>query len=123
MTHTDCGLAEPDSHLKVTAEEASRVDLREQAWRQASAAQRWALSLQRSAESQDRVAKSYEELGGCSERRDEYLQHAARHRRFAQEDRWMAQQLRRIKATDGLSTFLIKTPPDSPGLCHPLADG
>jgi hypothetical protein len=44
--------------------------------------------------SHDRLAKSYEEIGRSLGRGDEYQEHAAIHRKFAQEDRLMAEQLR-----------------------------
>jgi hypothetical protein len=56
--------------------------------------------MERSAASQDRVAKAYEEVAAHNQRRDEYLKHAARHREFAQEDRLMAEGLRRMAESD-----------------------
>jgi hypothetical protein len=41
--------------------------------------------------------------------KDEYRQHAARHRKFAQEDRRMAERLRRMAESDAAGT------PDEPG--------
>jgi hypothetical protein len=73
----------------------------QQVRRQMKASQRSAAdSVEKSADSHDRAAKSYEKLAECSVR-DEYLEHAARHRAFAQEDRRMAEQLRSM-AVKGL---------------------
>ena len=90
--------AEPDRR-PWGAEEAWRaVQRAEQAGRKARASQRSAAnSLDHSADSHERTAKVYEdaaEHGGL--RKDEYLQHAARHREFAHEDRQMAERMRQL---------------------------
>ena len=74
----------------------------ERARRQAKAAQRSAArSLEKSADSQDQTAKAYEEAAEYSvRRRNEFLEAAARHRGFAQEDRRMAQELRQMADSD-----------------------
>lgn len=103
MTHIEGGYeaggyeAELDSHRRA-AEQAIRAGQRaDQARREARDAQRSAAdSLERSANSQERTAKAYEDAAENSDRRDEYLAAAARHRQFAQEDHRMAQQLRHM---------------------------
>jgi hypothetical protein len=81
------------------AEEAFRTGQRvEQARRDARSAQRSAAqSLDKSADSHVRTATSYDEAAKHSVlSRDEYQQHAARHREIAREDRRMAERLRRM---------------------------
>jgi hypothetical protein len=52
--------------------------------------------LQKSAESHERTAKSYDEAAQRRQHGDELLKHAAIHREFAQEDCEMAERLRRM---------------------------
>jgi len=56
--------------------------------------------MRKSADSQARIAQAYEEAAAHSNRRDEYLEHAAQHRKFAQEDYLMARQLRQMADAD-----------------------
>jgi hypothetical protein len=84
--------AKSNPHLQAVAE-LFRI---EQALQQTKAAQRSAAeSFEKSADSHDRAAKSYEKLAELGEG-DEYLERAARHRGFAQEDRQIAERLRRM---------------------------
>jgi hypothetical protein len=53
-------------------------------------------SLQRSAEGHERTATSYELAAERSDQPGIYLQHAARHRAYADEDHRMAERLRRV---------------------------
>jgi urocanate hydratase len=94
-------VAECDAHWRAT-EEAAYVARRAEGLRQqVRAAQRSAAdSLDRSAVSQDRAARIYEQLADNRERGDEYSEHAARHRQFAREDRVMAQRLREMAESD-----------------------
>ena len=55
-----------------------------------------AASLRRSADSQERIAKAYERVAENGVRPDEYREHAAVHRSFAQEDHRMAERLRKL---------------------------
>lgn len=78
-------------------EEADRASQRAaQALRQARASQLSAAeSLDRSAASHEQAAKGYEDAAAQGGLRSDELRHrAARHRRFAQEDRQAAQQMR-----------------------------
>jgi hypothetical protein len=77
------------------SEEADRVRQLVKATQRAAAD-----SLHKSAVSQDRTAKSYEDLAEHSGRPNDYLEHAARHREFAEEDRRMAGRLRRMADSD-----------------------
>jgi hypothetical protein len=83
----------------VGAEQAFRASQRaELARRDVRAAQRSAAaSLDGSADSHERTANAYAEAAERGDRRkDDCLEHAARHRAFAQEDRQMAERLRRM---------------------------
>ena len=84
------------------AEEVCRIDQRvETARRQAGQAQLAAAqAVDKSADCHDRAARSYEQLAEGGGRGDEYLEHAAVHREFAQEDRRMAQRLRQDAESD-----------------------
>jgi hypothetical protein len=94
---------EPDPNMRL-AEQAVHAGARaDQALQQAKAAQRSAAdSLQRSAESHERTAVSYELAAERSDQQGMYLQHAARHRAYANEDRQMAERLRQV--IDGNAT-------------------
>ena len=97
MTHTS-GDAQSERHLNGRiAEQASVVDLRvERARHKAIAARRSAAaSLRGSAESHERAAKMHDERakGGLFDEDDEQ-NHARRHRRFAQDDRRIAERAR-----------------------------
>ena len=84
--------AKSNPHLQAVAE-LFRI---EQALQQTKAAQRSAAeSFDKSADSHDRTAKSYEKLAELAGG-DEYREHAARHRAFAQEDPGIAEQLRKM---------------------------
>ena len=101
MTHANGG-AQSDRGLdRRVAEQATEVDQRiERARRTVNAAQRSAAaSMRRSAESQDRIATMYQEraehgLHDDAVDHDDDLDHAARHRQFAQDDRRMAERAR-----------------------------
>ena len=94
--------SESDLHLWATKqmlrEQVLRVGQRtEEVLRRTRAAQRAAAdSVDKSADSHERTAKSYEELAERTGRQDDYLKHAARHRKFAHEDRLMAERLRQM---------------------------
>jgi hypothetical protein len=101
MVYPSSGHEAEPVHQPWSAEAASRIGMRaEQAFLRARAAQRSAVtSLDQSANSQDRTAKAFEDAAEGERReprRDKYLAYAARHREFAQEDRAMADRLRRI---------------------------
>ncbi len=71
-----------------------------QARRDARDAQRSAAeSLERSAQSQEQTAQAYEEAAKRTGR-DDYVEHAARHRKYAHEDHVMAEELRRMAEAD-----------------------
>jgi hypothetical protein len=101
MTHTN-GDAQSDVGLdrriaELVAEVGQRI---EWARHKANAAQQSAAaSMRKSAESQDRIAKMYEEraehglLHDDVVEHDDDLDHAARHRQFAKDDRRMAERL------------------------------
>jgi hypothetical protein len=102
MTQTS-GDARSDRGLDCRlAEQATEVDQRiERARQNVNAAQRSAAaSMRKSAESQDRVARMYEERAkhglyqDDAVDHDDDLDHAARHRQFAEDDRWMAERAR-----------------------------
>ena len=98
MAHRDSNLeAKPERDLKAAVEHTFRlVQQVEQMRQRTKAAQRSAAeSFEKSADSHDRTAKSYEKLAELGEG-DEYLERAARHRGFAQEDRQIAERLRRM---------------------------
>jgi hypothetical protein len=97
--------AGPDMYAQAAQEAFDAQERAEQARRQARAAQRAAAdSLERSAESQDRTARTFEEAASHSgSGRDDYHQHAACHRRYAEEDRLMADRLRRMAESDSAS--------------------
>ena len=103
MTHTENGHeAEFDPHRRA-AEQAFRAGQRaQQERREAREAQRSAAdSLDKSADSHQRTAKAYEKAAEYGDRhRDGFLEAAARHRGFAQQDRCMAQQLRQMAEGD-----------------------
>ena len=92
----------PDSgeQLWLSGDAFRVVEQAERVRQQVRAAQRvTAHQLNTSADSHDRTARSYEDLAKHAahrDRRDVYLQHAARHRKFAEEDRRMAAQLRQM---------------------------
>jgi hypothetical protein len=94
---------EGDPYRRI-AERAFGVDQYIERVRQkATAAQRSAAaSMRKSAESQDRIAKMYQDRAehglfhADALDRDDDLEHAARHRQFAQDDRRMAERLHQI---------------------------
>jgi hypothetical protein len=99
MTHTQMHWPEPepDPHARLAEQAVHAVQRADQALLQATAAQRSAAdSLQRSAESHERTAISYELAAERSGQELIYLQHAARHRAYADEDRRMAERLRQV---------------------------
>jgi hypothetical protein len=105
MVDADNGrLAQPDRRPWGADEAVRAVHRAEQARRQVNAAQRAAAdSLDASAASHERTAKAYQESAEHRDRRDdEYLDHAARHRSFAEEDRRMATRLRRMAEINSL---------------------
>ncbi len=85
-------------YLQVVEEAARAAERAERLWQEMRATQLAAAeSMHRSAISQDRAAKSYEDLAEHAfhaELRDEYLKRAGRHRAFAEEDRRMAARMR-----------------------------
>ena len=89
--------AKLNAHLRAVGEDVLRVGQQvKQVRRKTKAAQRSAAeSFDKSAESHDRTAKSYEKLAELAGG-DEYREHAARHRAFAQEDPGIAEQLRKM---------------------------
>ena len=103
----DCGL---ESRI---AEQVAEVGERVERVRQeANAAQRSAAaSMRKSAASQDRIAKMYQERAGHglfrddAVERDHDLDHAARHRQFAEDDRRMAERSRQ-KPASAIATVL-----------------
>ena len=92
-----------DPYLWAEGQAFRAVHRAEQARERVRVAQRSAAdSLEKSAASQERAANVYEE---AAEQRDpvdreECQEHAARHHAFAQEDRRIAQQLRRMAESD-----------------------
>jgi hypothetical protein len=56
-------------------------------------------SIQKTAESHEGAAKSYERVAGFSEHPEECLAYASRHRHFAREDRLFAEQLGKLAAS------------------------
>jgi hypothetical protein len=91
----------PEFHLFAVQQVFLCGERIDRALRQLRAAQRSAAdSLARSAASHERTAQSYLGAAEKSDRRAEYLQHAALHREFAQEDRRMADRLRRMAEGD-----------------------
>jgi DNA invertase Pin-like site-specific DNA recombinase len=104
MTNTQSG---PEAalapYLSAAGQAFRAVHRAERARERVRVAQRSAAdSVDRSADSQERAAKVYEE---AAEQRDpvdreECQEHAARHHRFAQDDRRMAQQLRQMAKGD-----------------------
>jgi hypothetical protein len=98
MTHTHAmrlsGALDP--HLQFAEIAFRSGQLAERLQREVRKSQRSAAeSFAKSADSHDRTAKSYEKLAELGEV-DEYLEHAACHRAFAQEDRRIAERLRRM---------------------------
>lgn len=99
MVNADNGLlAQPDRPPWGAEQAILAIQRAERGRRQVMAAQRSAAdSVDESAASHERTAKAYEKAAEHRDRPDdEYLQHAARHREFAQEDRQMAERLRRM---------------------------
>ena len=58
-------------------------------------------SLERAAESHYRIAESYEVMAKRIPEGEEWVDHAAHHREFAQQDRQMAERMRRMTETAG----------------------
>jgi len=56
--------------------------------------------MDKSAESHERTATSFEAAALPGDRHDSYRERAARHREFAAEDRQMAERLRRMADSD-----------------------
>ncbi len=74
----------------------AQSDSVERARKGAVAAQRSAAeSLRKSAESQDRIANMYQDRAESASFHDDDVDHAARHRNFAREDRMMSERARR----------------------------
>jgi hypothetical protein len=99
MVNADNGfLAQPDRPPWGAEQAILAIQRAERGRRQVMAAQRSAAdSVDESAASHERTAKAYEKAAEHRDRPDdEYLQHAARHHAFAQEDRQMAERLRRM---------------------------
>ncbi|WP_155764371.1 hypothetical protein [Mycobacterium colombiense] len=97
------GELESSEQLQAVAQAVIAGQRAEQARQAAEAARRLAAnsvqaaaeSLALSADSQDRTAQAFEDAADRGGRRGAFLRaHAAEHRRFAEEDRRMAQQLR-----------------------------
>src|ERR1700745_1670842 len=103
MVNADNGLQAELDPQAWSAEQAFRASRRaERARRGVRAAQRAAAaSVDGSADSHERAANAYAEAAEHGDRRkDDCLEHAARHREFAQEDRQIADRWRRRAATD-----------------------
>lgn len=80
-------------HLRGVGDLIFRASQQVEQLRRTKMAQRSAAeSFEKSADSHDRAARSYEKLAELGEG-NEYLQRAARHREFAQEDRRIAKRL------------------------------
>ncbi len=91
-------MAAEDNPDLLIAEQAFHASRRvERVRRQTKAAQRSAAdSFDKSADSHDRTARSYEKLAALTAGGTENLERAARHREFAEEDRGIAERLRRM---------------------------
>lgn len=103
LRQTDDFELEASEHLHVMAQAVIAGQRAEQARQSADAARRLAAdsvhaaaeSLALSADSQDRTAQAFEDAAGRGGRHGEFFRvHAVDHRRFAEEDRRMAQELR-----------------------------
>lgn len=98
MTHIQSRIYGEDDSSREVTEQIFRVAQRvETMRRQAGEAQQAAAdSFDKSADSHDRTASSYEKLANRATYQNDYLEHAARHRDYAQEDHRIAQRLRQI---------------------------
>ena len=111
LVNADNGLLAQPDRPPWTAEEAFvAIQRAEQARRQMRAAQRSAAnSMDDSAASRERTAKAYEEAAEHRDLRDdEYLEHAARHREFAREDRLMPERLRRMAEINSIGNAAMQ---------------